>query len=214
MDNGWIKIHRKILDNAIKTKPDWAWLWVVILLMANHADATIIWNGEKRTIKKGEFITSRQQLANQSGLHPSSVQRALEYFKTEQQIEQQTNKRFRLIKVNNYEQYQAGEQVSEHQMINKRTQTRRIKKNKKNTYMDFVLLTIGEQTKLDELYGHETVNEYIGRLSEYIGSTGKKYKSHYHTILSWIRKDGVQKKMTSDERLKKQAEALGLTYHP
>lgn len=30
----------------------------------------------------------------------------------------------------------------------------------------------------------------IERLNNYIGSTGKKYRSHYHTILNWFTKDG------------------------
>ena len=36
--------------------------------------------------------------------------------------------------------------------------------------------------------------EYIDRVDNYVGSTGKKYKSHYHTILSWHRKDYPIKK--------------------
>ena len=35
--------------------------------------------------------------------------------------------------------------------------------------------------------------DYIERLSEYLASKGKKYKSHYATILSWSRKDDKEK---------------------
>lgn len=55
-----------------------------------------------------------------------------------------------------------------------------------------VLLTDEEYEKLQEEFPHD-YTERIERLSEYIASTGKKYKSHLATIRSWARKDTVQK---------------------
>lgn len=50
-----------------------------------------------------------------------------------------------------------------------------------------VLLTDDEMQKLaEEIPNYE---EYIEKLSHYIESNGKKYKSHYATILMWHRKD-------------------------
>ena len=50
-----------------------------------------------------------------------------------------------------------------------------------------VLLTDDELQKLaEEIPNYE---EYIEKLSHYIESKGKKYKSHYATILMWHRKD-------------------------
>ena len=37
--------------------------------------------------------------------------------------------------------------------------------------------------------GLSVVDDKIDTLNNYIGSTGKKYKSHYHTILSWDRRN-------------------------
>jgi hypothetical protein len=51
-----------------------------------------------------------------------------------------------------------------------------------------VLLTDEEYQKLCEEFPHDHT-ERIERLSEYIASTGKKYKSHLATIRSWARKD-------------------------
>ena len=54
-----------------------------------------------------------------------------------------------------------------------------------------VLLTDDEMQKLAvEIPNYE---DYIERLSHYIESSGKKYKSHYATILSWHRKDDAEK---------------------
>jgi len=61
----------------------------------------------------------------------------------------------------------------------------------KEKHLDFVLLTNDEFNKLISKYGQGTIDQYINKLNNYIGSKGKKYPSHYFTILSWANKDGV-----------------------
>ena len=51
-----------------------------------------------------------------------------------------------------------------------------------------VLLTDEDYARLQEEFPVD-LNERIERLSEYIASTGKKYKSHLATIRAWARKD-------------------------
>ena len=55
-----------------------------------------------------------------------------------------------------------------------------------------VLLTDEEYEKLQEEFPHD-YSDRIERLSEYIASTGKKYKSHLATIRSWARNDVAQR---------------------
>lgn len=50
-----------------------------------------------------------------------------------------------------------------------------------------VFLSADELQKLKSKLGVET-ESYIERLSSYIASSGKRYKSHYATILSWTQK--------------------------
>ena len=62
-----------------------------------------------------------------------------------------------------------------------------------------VLLTDGEIQKLAvEVPNYE---DYIERLSRYIESSGKKYKSHYATILSWQKKDDAEKAKSAPSEL-------------
>ena len=51
-----------------------------------------------------------------------------------------------------------------------------------------VRLTDEEYQKLQEEFPHD-YSDRIERLSEYIASTGKKYKSHLATIRTWARRD-------------------------
>ena len=63
----------------------------------------------------------------------------------------------------------------------------------KNKHKEFVYLTDIEYDNLMGKFGETIANSKIDALNEYIGSTGKNYKSHYHTILMWARKDSVGK---------------------
>lgn len=61
----------------------------------------------------------------------------------------------------------------------------------KRQYGEFtnVLLTDHEHHELQARLGDKGVQEYIERLSAYLASSGKRYKSHYATILNWLRRD-------------------------
>lgn len=79
------------------------------------------------------------------------------------------------------------------------------KKPTKHKYGEYnnVLLTDAELEKLKAEY--LDYEERIERLSSYVASTGKSYKSHYATIRNWARKDTPkpQKKAEEPEFLKK-----------
>lgn len=55
----------------------------------------------------------------------------------------------------------------------------------KEKFFDYVYLTPPEHEELIKKIGAAQTADFIERLNNYLGSTGKKYKSHYHTILVW-----------------------------
>lgn len=211
MNQGWIAVHRKILENPACTKDsDHAWLWIVMLLKANHDDNFFIWNGKKVTCKRGQFLTSRKSLAKESGIQESKIERILKCFKSDQQIEQQNMYTNRLITIKNYDKYQQVEQQNERQMNSKRTaseqqvntnnnennenkkkkQTKKKPAMVKKAYGEFenVELSDSEYKKLLDKFGEDGTHSRIENLSLGIESKGYKYSSHYATILNWERR--------------------------
>lgn len=65
------------------------------------------------------------------------------------------------------------------------------KEQEKNLYGDNVFLSSPEYQKLKDRYRKSVIDDYIERLDNHIGSKGDSYKSHYHTLLSWLSKDKV-----------------------
>ena len=62
-------------------------------------------------------------------------------------------------------------------------------KELKNKYLDFVYLSGEEHQKLITQFWNKQTDELIDKLNNYIWSTGKKYKSHYFTILNRAKKE-------------------------
>lgn len=119
---GWIKLHRKILSNPLAGKPAWAWLWVVLLLMASHDEKeAFIWLGKKTHLKRGQFITGRKKLKQASGIPESTIEDILKYLENDRQIRQQKNNRFRLITILNWDSYQMARQPADIQPTQSRS---------------------------------------------------------------------------------------------
>jgi len=55
----------------------------------------------------------------------------------------------------------------------------------KKKFLEFVELKDEELEKLISKIGEKNTQIWIERLNNYIGSKGRKYHSHYHTILTW-----------------------------
>jgi hypothetical protein len=85
---------------------------------------------------------------------------------------------------------QPNENVNENVNVNDNENVNVKEKDKKEKYGEFnnVMLTKEEYKKLEE----KNALSQIENLSRYLASTGKRYKSHYATILNWDRRDKQQ----------------------
>ena len=61
----------------------------------------------------------------------------------------------------------------------------------KQKFLDFVFLSDDEHKKLLLRDGDKNINKLIDSLNRYIGSSGKKYKSHYYTLLNFAKRDNI-----------------------
>jgi len=64
----------------------------------------------------------------------------------------------------------------------------------KKKYLDFVMMTEEEHAKLVAKFGVSEANERIEDLNVYLGSRGKRYASHYFTVLNWARMDSKRQR--------------------
>lgn len=105
-NNGWIKLHRQIVDNWIWEDPAKLKAWLDILLMVNHEDKKILVNGQLVTIKRGEKLTSIIKLAERWKWSKRRVMRFLDLLEDDEMCTTKRTTNGTTIKVVNYADYQ------------------------------------------------------------------------------------------------------------
>ena len=141
MANGWIKLHRELIDKPIWkcSLPEQKAILITLLCLANHEEKEWIWQGKKYICQPGQFITSLKSIAEASGTSMQNVRTALKNFENiyEFLTSQSTNKN-RLITIVNWALYQSKDEeltntlTSGQQAPNKRLTTNKNDKNDKN----------------------------------------------------------------------------------
>ena len=109
MAYGWISIHRKIQQSDIwldKEPFDKRSAWIDLIMMANHEDKQILFNGKFIEVKRGEKITSLKQLSDRWRWSTGKVKRFLNLLESGSMIELKTKRRYTSYKVVNYNVYQ------------------------------------------------------------------------------------------------------------
>lgn len=114
MAYGWISIHRKIQD-------DWVWndkpfsrgqAWIDLIMMVNHDDNTIIFDGNPKTVTRGSCITSIQKLCDRWGWSNTKVKKFLKNLQEDEKILFKiAPRKATAVTIVNYDKYQ-GEDIS------------------------------------------------------------------------------------------------------
>ena len=204
---GWIKLHRSLLKSAVFDDPQLLKLWLWCLLKATHTPRETVIEKQLVKLEPGQFPTGRFKLEEEFNrgtpkrkrVSAITLWRWLKKLEEWQMLNIKTYSKFSIVTVSNWIEYQQDEQqvnnrrTTDEQQVNTDKNVKN-DKNEKKVYGEFVRLTEEEHQKLTERLGQALTTDYIERLDNYIGSKGKKYKSHYHTILSWVRKDEAQRK--------------------
>ncbi len=119
---GWVSVHRKMLDNPVVFKDaDHVAVWMYLLLNATHKECQVLFKGEKITLLPGQLITGRKVIADFLGISESKVKRVLLDFESDQQIDRQRSNRNSLISLINWDKYQISDQQNGQQVTSKWT---------------------------------------------------------------------------------------------
>lgn len=128
MAYGWICIHRKIQDNIIwNDKPfNRGAAWIDLLMLANHEDKKIIFNGSVIEVKRGEKITSLRKLSERWGWSITKTKKFLNLLSDEKMINYKSDSKKTVYNIVNYEVYQDNENTKSNTEIT-------LKENRNNT---------------------------------------------------------------------------------
>lgn len=201
MSNGWVSIHRQILDWEWFTDVNTSHLFVYCLLKANHKDAK--WRG--LSVSRGAFVTSYESLSHATGLSVQQVRTSLDKLKSTGEVTSKSTNKNTIISITNYEIYQdSNKQITNEQQTNNKqiTTDNNINNiNNENNIEGGVKKTptrspvkkgtrLSEDWEVSEELGAPLVEEYVSRgwgrreTFEFLLKEQEKFKDY------WIAKTG------------------------
>ena len=111
---GWIKLHRKLLEWEWYDEPNTFRLFMHCLLKANHKDN----NYRGQLVKAGSFLTSRDLLAKETGLSTQQVRTSLKRLESTNEITTKKSKKGTVLQVVKYVEYQLVNQQTNQKLTN------------------------------------------------------------------------------------------------
>ena len=105
---GWVKIHRDLLDNELWSDKPFTkgQAWVDLLLLANHKDKNVLIGSHTEMVERGSFITSELKLMERWGWGRKKVKLFLNFLESQKMIERNANNKRTAITIVNYGFYQ------------------------------------------------------------------------------------------------------------
>ena len=193
----WIKLYRKFTEWEWFNVSEMVHLFIYLLINANNSENE--WRGVK--VKRGQLITGRKILHEKTGISEQTLRTCLKRLENTKEITIQSTNLYSIITICKYNDYQPeklnANQPTNQQLTNDQPATNQqlttikeeeeeIKNEKKKKYAEFVSMKEEEYNKLISAHGIDNTTNLINTLNVYKGSTGKRYKSDYMTILNWV----------------------------
>lgn len=118
---GWIKLHRQIREHWVWSRADYAKAFMDILMLVNHARATVMIKGDLYTVNPGESVRSIETWAKElgNGWTRQRVRTLFSLLEKSGIINQVTDTKTTRLSICNWETYQHG-QPAANQQINQR----------------------------------------------------------------------------------------------
>lgn len=180
---GWIKSHRKTIENKIWQKDLIAWhVFETLLYISNNG----VWEG-------GRF-----QLAELAHLKDSTTYKALKRLEKAEMVTLSSNNRFTTISICNWRKYQgSGNSVGNNQVTTKSQQSNtlnRIKELENKEYKEKIYkkekleLDEKEIAELQDKFPTKSVKSEYESAKDWLASSGRRYKDYLAFFRNWLRR--------------------------
>ena len=227
MENGWIKLHRKITD--------WEWfgdsktfhVFIFLLLNANRMPKK--WKGYD--IDTGQVVTGRIAISAATGISQQSVRTALSNLKSTNEITIKSTNKFSIITVCNYSKYQLldcytnqqnnQQSTSNQPAINNKQEVKEVKKVKKEPktlssealrlstlLADKILENNPDHRDLSNGKRDKAINRWGADIDKMIRLDNRQ-ESEIESVITWCQENSFwRKNILSGEKLRAQYDKL------
>jgi len=210
---GWVKLHRKLINNPIFKNANLYHLYSYCLLKARHDHGEAIFGDVIIKLAPGEFVTGRNVLSEALNEKPNTTYKRLKKLEKLNYVSLKSNNKNTVVTVLNWDSYQVKKEevTTESQQSNNKVTTEsqqsNTNKNVKNEE-EKNILAIAE--KLYELYPVKNKGKKLTNKAK------KVIKEHGYDVLAKCIKlytNNIKKNNTEDQYVKGFAPFLGETYY-
>lgn len=143
--NGYILIHRKLLNWQWYKDSNTLHLFIDLLLDANYEDSKVGF----QIIKRGQCLTSLKRIHENTGLTYQQIRTSLSKLEKSGEINKQTTNRYSIITINKYNNYQElNKQTTNKQQTNNNIKINTIKNNTNNEINNIYIVEIIDHLNL------------------------------------------------------------------
>lgn len=103
---GYIRLYRDIREHWVWSDAETLRAWIDLIMMVNHEDRQVFFNGKLITVKRGSCITSIRKLAIRWGWGKNRVTRFLETLERDGMLDTKRDSKKTLLTIENYGKYQ------------------------------------------------------------------------------------------------------------
>jgi hypothetical protein len=176
MSSGWIKLHRKIIDNPIFKNDKLFRVFMYLLLKASHSDRDQLVGDCIVKIKKGQLASGRKAISKGTGLTEQNVRTAISKLKALGILTTKPHAKYSVISISNWDSHQQdNQQVTSNQPAS----NQQVTTNKK-----------GKNDKKDNI--HQLIvdqwNEIFTELPQVI-KISQQRKSHITSCMNEFKKE-------------------------
>ena len=213
MTEGWVKLHRKVVESSLWMYPNAFLIFMWLLMRASYEKRKFPFNGSDLELLPGELISSHDSIRKGTGKKISIMQirTALDYLKSTDRITVKSYNKFSVISICNWEEYQGdnrqdnspitGKQQASNRQIttNKNYKNLRIEELKNNTLTEFGKVMRMEASEMDKLiakFGQPLIQQELELADEWLSladtPNARKYRkpgaNHYLFFSGWLSK--------------------------
>lgn len=197
MPDGWIKLHRQIIDSPVFAHPTALKIWVWCLCRASHKDSHVLLDvgGSFTTVfvKRGQFLFGRHKAEESLGIDGSTIYKWMQKFEgTMDMIKIESNNKYSIVTILNFNEFQSQENVEVAAEEQQRNNSVTTEEQQRNTYKN------AKNVKNDKNIS-ERANDFYSDLTPFVGTYGKDLIRQFYDYWTEKNKTGTKLRFESQK---------------